>query len=102
MSKTIWIINQTAGTFNSGWGERHISLSKYWVLKGYNVKIISGSYNHLFRNQPKISNKLLTKEKVEKGIEFYWIKTPKYLNAGFGKYWSNLVFTLKLFFLPQK
>lgn len=99
---TIWIINQTAGTFSSGWGERHISLSKYWILKGYDVKIISGSYNHLFTNQPKISNKLLTKEKVEKGIEFYWIKTPKYLNAGFGKYWSNLVFTLKLFFLPQK
>lgn len=100
--KTIWIINQTAGTLDSGWGERHVFLAKNWVLKGYDVKILSGSYNHLFRNQPKTSNKLLTKDKVEEGIEFYWIKIPKYLNAGFGKYWSNLVFTIKLFFLPQK
>lgn len=100
--KNIWIINQTAGKLDSGWGERHIYLSKYWVQKGYNVKIISGSYNHLFTNQPTISNKWFTYEKVEKGIEFCWVKTPKYFDSGFRKFWSNIVFTIKLFFLTTK
>lgn len=52
--KNIWIINQTAGKIDSGWGERHYYLSNYWVKNGYNVNIISGSHNHLFTNQPKL------------------------------------------------
>ena len=49
--KVIWVINQTAGKPDSGWGERHFYFANYWVQKGYVVKIISGSYNHLFKKQ---------------------------------------------------
>lgn len=101
MKKTIWIINQTAGTLKSGWGERHYFLSKQWVKQGYDVKIISGSYNHLFINQPKVS-RTFTIEKVEEGITFCWVKTPKYYDGGYRKFWSNFIFTLKTFFLPVK
>ena len=52
--KVIWVINQTAGKPDSGWGERHFNLATFWVKKGYEVVIISGSYNHLFKNQPKV------------------------------------------------
>ena len=79
MSKNIiWVINQTAGKPDSGWGERHYNFANYWVKKGYEVKIISGSYNHLFINQPKTNGKWFTFEKVAKGIEFCWVKTPVY------------------------
>jgi len=98
--KTIWVINQTAGKSDSGWGERHLFMSKYWVKKGYNVIIISGSYNHLFINQPKISHTAFTLENVEEGITFCWVKTPKYYTGGWRKFWSNIVFVVKLFFLP--
>ena len=47
--KVIWIINQTAGKLDSGWGERHFYLSLHWVKKGYNVKIIDPAYG---LNQP--------------------------------------------------
>ncbi|MFK5889310.1 MAG: glycosyltransferase family 4 protein [Flavobacteriaceae bacterium] len=102
MSKIIWVINQTAGTLESGWGERHFMLAKRWVAEGYDVKIISGSYNHLFKNQPKVSNKTFTFEEVEKGITFCWIKTPVYHDGGYRKFWSNFIFMLKLFFVPVK
>lgn len=102
MSKTIWIINQTAGNLDSGWGERHYFLSKYWVKKGYKVKIISGSYNHLFINQPKTLNKWFTKETIENNIEFCWVKVPVYKNTGFKKIISNFVYTFRLFFLTTK
>ena len=102
MKKTIWVINQTAGTLDSGWGERHLMFAKNWVKKGYDVKIISGSYNHLFKNQPLVSNKTFTIQPVEKGISFCWVKTPKYYDGGYRKFWSNFLFTLKVFFLPIK
>ena len=100
--KTIWVINQTAGKPDSGWGERHYFLAKYWIKKGYKVVIISGSYNHLFINQPKVSHQTCTIEKVEEGIKFCWVKTPVYFDGGFRKFWSNLLFMLRLFLLPHK
>jgi glycosyltransferase involved in cell wall biosynthesis len=101
MSKVIWILNQTAGKPDSGWGERHYYFSRYWVKKGYKVTIISGSYNHLFKNQPITENKIFTLEEVEDGISFCWVKTPKYRDSGFAKFWSNFVFTFKILFLPS-
>ena len=100
--KNIWILNQTAGMYDSGWGERHYYLSKYWVNEGYNINIISGSYNHLFIKQPIIKKNWFTYENVEKGIQFCWVKVPKYHNTGFKKIISNLIYTFKLFFLSSK
>ena len=100
MSKTIWILNQTAGKPDSGWGERHYYLSRYWVKKGYKIKIISGSYNHLFKNQPITENKRFTLEEMEEGITFCWVKIPIYKDSGFAKFWSNIVFTVKILLLP--
>lgn len=101
-NKVIWIINQTAGKPTSGWGERHYQFAKYWVQKGYEVVIISGSHNHLFIHQPKVSNKTFTFENVEKDITFCWVKIPKYFDGGYRKFWSNIIFMIKLFFLPTK
>ncbi len=102
MKNTIWVINQTAGTLESGWGERHLMLSKNWIKNGFKVIIISGSYNHLFINQPKIDNKTFCIDKIEEGITFCWVKTPKYYNGGYKKFWSNLIFVIRLIFLPVK
>lgn len=101
-NKTIWILNMTAGKPDSGWGERHYYFSKFWVKKGYDIKIISGSYNHLFHNQPKIENKKFTLEKVEKGITFCWVKIPKYDGGSIYKLWSMIVFAFKILSLSSK
>jgi len=100
--KTIWVINQTAGKPDSGWGERHYYFAKYWIKKGYTVKIISGSYNHLFINQPKITDKTFTLEKVEEDITFCWVKIPKYDGGSIFKLWSMIVFAFKILFIKAK
>jgi len=99
--KVIWVINQTAGKLDSGWGERHFYFSKFWK-ESYDVKIISGSYNHLFHNQPKTTKKRFTIEKVEKGITFCWVKIPKYDGGSVLKLWSMIVFAVKILFLKSK
>ena len=101
-TKTIWVLNMTAGKPDSGWGERHYYFSKFWVKKGYDVKIISGSYNHLFHNQPKVENKKFTLEKVEDGITFCWVKIPKYDGGSVYKLWSMIIFAFKILSLSTK
>jgi len=100
MSKNIWVINQFAGTDKSGWGERHYYFSKRWHEKGYNVTIISGSYNHVFNNLPDAPEKYNFEE--VKGINFCWIKVPKYNPRSFMRFWSFFIFTLKSYFVPHK
>ena len=94
--KIIWVLNMTAGKPDSGWGERHYYFSKFWVKKGYEVKIISGSYNHLFKNQPKIDDKKkFTLEEVEDGITFCWVKIPEYDGGSVFKLWSMIRFAIR-------
>ena len=100
--KVIWVINQTAGKPDSGWGERHFYFANYWVQKGYVVKIISGSYNHLFKKQIETTRHLFTYENVAENIDFCWVKTPKYYDGGWRKFWSNFIFMCKLLFLTDK
>ncbi len=101
-NKTIWVLNMTAGKPDSGWGERHYYFSKFWIKKGYDVKIVSGSYNHLFHNQPSVENKKFTIERVEEGITFCWVKIPKYDGGSIFKLWSMLVFTFRILSLSTK
>jgi len=102
MSKVIWILNQTSGTPDSGWGERHYYFAKQWKEKGYKTYIFSGSYNHLFRNQPNTGSANLTIDSIEEGITFCWVKNPKYKDGGFTKFWSNIIYTIRLLLLNLK
>ena len=98
--KTIWVINQFAGTPSSGWGERHFFLSRYWLKAGYYVTIISGSYNHMFRNLPN-APKHFNFELHENRL-FCWVKTPRYKSESVMRFWSFLLFALKVYFIPVK
>ena len=79
MKKTIWIINDYAGSPYHGMVFRHYYLSKQWVKKGYEVYIISATYSHYFKNLPP-SNHMYNFEKID-GINYIWIKVPKYENS---------------------
>jgi glycosyltransferase involved in cell wall biosynthesis len=98
MNKNIWIINQFAGTPDSGWGERHYYFSKNWIDKGYNVTIVSGSFNHVFNKLPHAPNQFNFEN--ANGTQFCWVKTPIYNPQSISRFWSFLVFAFKVYFLP--
>lgn len=95
---TIWVINQFAGTPVSGWGERHFYFAKYWKASGYDVKIISGSYNHMFTQLPDVKG--LYAHEVYEGIDFYWVKTPRYNPQSVKRFLSMLLFAWNVLKLP--
>lgn len=98
-AKTIWIINQYAGSPQHGMEYRHYYLAHELVKSGHNVTIISGSYSHLYTKLPNISGKF-TEENID-GINYCWVNTPPYKRStSFGRIWNMLVFAFRIFFLP--
>ncbi|MGE7773626.1 glycosyltransferase family 4 protein [Chitinophaga sp. NPDC101104] len=99
MNKKIWVINQFAGTPESGWGERHFYFAKYWQEKGYDVTIISGSFNHMFRKTIEVEG--LCKIETYNGIRFCWVNTPKYDPKSVKRFFAMLVFAWRVLFLKK-
>jgi glycosyltransferase involved in cell wall biosynthesis len=99
--KKLLIINQYASTpqYSTGAGERFYSLLPYFNKAGYEVNVISGSYNHLFLHQPP-SDKLFNFEDVPGG-NFIWVKLRKYKAENFvGRLFSWIEFLFKLYLYP--
>ena len=99
MNKTVWVINQFAGKSDSGWGERHFFLSKYWIEAGYKVYIISGSFNHVFNKLPDAPDKYNFEQTP--AAEFCWVKTPVYNPKSGMRFLSFLVFAWRVLFIPK-
>ena len=100
MKKTIWIINDYAGSPYHGMEFRHYYLAREWIKKGYSVYIITASYSHLLRSLPKVEGNF-TLEKID-GINYLWVKVPKYTNSRDKKRVLKwFYFSIKLFFLPM-
>lgn len=101
--KYLLILNQFASTpeYSSGAGERYYYLAPYFQTQGFDVSIVSGSYNHLFKRFPK-ADKLFNEEEI-KGGRFIWVRLKKYKGESFlGRIYSWFEFAIKLFFLKQK
>ncbi len=97
MSKTIWIINQYAGSPHIGMNFRSYYLAKELQKEGHAVTVIAGSFSHLFTHPPEVTH-TFTPQEVE-GVPYLWVKLPKYSTSkSFKRLWSMLLFSLKLFF----
>tara|TARA_R110002072_G_scaffold255129_1_gene413845 strand:- start:2752 stop:3978 length:1227 start_codon:yes stop_codon:yes gene_type:complete len=78
-NKVVWIINQYASTPDVGMGGRHFYLSRELVKQGLTVYVIASSYTHLHRDPPEVKDKHL--EQVIDGVNYIWLKMPKYSDA---------------------
>ena len=99
MGKTIWFINDYAGSRYHGMEFRNYYFAKEFVKLGYKVYIITASYMHLFKKLPEIKGDF-TFEEID-GINYVWVKVPKYGESNDKKRVLKwFVFSAKLFFLP--
>ena len=99
-SKTIWIINQYAGTPNHGMTFRSYFLAKEFI-KYHKVTIFSASFSHVMSNPPSIS-KVYTAQNIS-GVNYQWIKVPTYHKSkSFGRILSMFFFLYRLFFFKTK
>ena len=72
----LWILNHYSGNLEQGMEYRHFFLARHLVSLGHRVSIVASSYSHLFSSPPK--TKRLVEYEVIDGVEFVWLKSPKY------------------------
>ncbi len=98
MGKTIWFINDYAGSRYHGMEFRNYYFAKEFVKLGYKVYIVTASYMHLFKKLPEIEGNY-TFEEID-GINYVWIKVPKYSESTDKKRVLKwFFFSFRLFFL---
>lgn len=101
MGKTIYFINDYAGSRYHGMEFRNYYYAKEFVKLGFTVYIISASYMHLFKKLPKVDSNF-TEEKID-GINYIWVKVQNYGESTNKKRVLKwFTFTLKLLALPLK
>ncbi len=101
--KNILVVNQFASTPENmfGAGERIYHLSSYLKDNGFNVKVLSGGYNHLYKNYPSQKG-WFTKQSFD-SCDFVWVSLKKYKHSSFlGRVFSWFEFVFKLFFFKIK
>ena len=97
----IWIINETIGSRIHGMVFRPYYFAKEFVELGHKVTIFSGSYTHIFSKLPEVEG-FSTTENID-GIEYCWIKTPKYgKSQSLGRILNAFTFVAKMFLLRKK
>ena len=97
----IWIINETIGSRIHGMVFRPYYFAKEFVELGHKVTIFSGSYTHIFSKLPEVKGFYST-ENID-GIEYCWIKTPKYgKSQSLGRILNAFTFVAKMFLLRKK
>jgi hypothetical protein len=94
MAKKVFIINHYAGAPKYGMEYRHFEIAKELVKNNINVCIIAATFTHL-RDSPTCK-----KEKIE-GIDFLWVKAPKYNGFGLSRFINMLMFSINLFFYKK-
>ena len=95
----VWIVNQYAGSPAHGMEYRHYELGRELTSLGMTVVVISGSYSHLFTQQPRTRGGY-TVERID-GVTYCWVKIPAYRRAmSLGRVFNMVAFMLRLYRLP--
>ncbi len=90
----ILIINHYAGSLEYGMEFRPWYLAKKWQEAGHKVYILSASYAHTRKKQPEVSTDL--QSDIIDGVEYIWLKTPRYSGNGLARIRNMFTFTYKL------
>lgn len=79
---------------------RPFYLAREWVRSGHNVSIVASSFSHLHGKSPNLKG-IMTEEEID-GIQYIWLKTPKYQGNGIGRVLNMMIFSLLLMIQNSK
>lgn len=89
-----------AGSRKHGMAHRIYQFSEMFIKEGHRVMIVAASYSHARTINPNVISQI-TKEAIE-GIEYRWIKTPKYEGNGIKRVIHMFTYNFKLWLYANK
>lgn len=90
----ILLINHYAGSPQHGMEHRTFNFAREWVKLGHKVLIVAASYSHLRQQNPRLKG-LLARETIE-GVDYLWVRTPRYQGNGVARLINMLLFAVLL------
>jgi glycosyltransferase involved in cell wall biosynthesis len=90
----IVLVNHYAGSPQHGMEYRPFYMAREWIRMGHAVTLIAASQSHLRMNQP-VMVESIEMESFD-GVDFIWLKTPRYVGNGVGRVANILAFVLRL------
>ncbi len=96
--KHVWILNHYAQLPDGAGGTRHFSLAKNLKAQGWSTSIVAASVEHATGRQ-RLSGFRLYKKTTISGINWLWLRTPKYKGNGVARIINMLAFTLLVLIL---
>lgn len=101
MIKSVWFLNDYAGSPLHGMTLRHYYLAQSLKNEGIASTIITASFSHLLHSLPNVRGSYQT-ENIH-GTNYVWVKVPRYERSfSKGRVLKWAWFFLKLFLLPTK
>lgn len=79
---------------------RSYYLAREWVRLGHKVSIVAASFSHLRTHETDTVGSV-TKEEID-GIQYIWLKTPRYQGNSIRRVLSMMVFSLQLVLFKSK
>ena len=90
----ILLINHYAGSPHHGMEYRPFYMGREWVRLGHQVTVVASSFAHVRTHQPEVRG-WRGEESIE-GVDYVWLRTPRYEGNGAGRVFNMLVFALQL------
>lgn len=91
----ILLINHYAGSDKLGMEYRPYYFAQEWIKQGHSVSIVAASYSHIRTINPEMTTKYAF-ENID-GIEYVWIRTPKYQSNSPKRFINMLTFIFRLY-----
>jgi len=95
----ILLINHYAGSAQMGMEYRPYYFAQEWKKHGHNTTIVAATFSHIRTHNPEINGNYAFVD--NDGIEYLWIKTPKYASNSPKRFINMLVFIFRLFRLVR-
>lgn len=99
-SSNILFINHYAGSPIHGMEYRHYFLAKQLKEIGNNVTIVASTASHLHSKSPETNS--IFKDEIIDGINYIWVKSPKYNKNGIMRFVNMFFFSFFVIFLKYK
>ena len=92
----IWLVNHYAIPPQQAGGTRHYAFAKKLVERGRKVTIIASSFDHVTRQELRLSNRESSRVEEIDGVRFLWLRTPPYEGNSAQRLWNTMVFARKV------
>lgn len=86
----ILLINHYAGSPEHGMEFRPYYFAREWVRAGHSVLIVAASHSHLRQTNPEVAG--FHRRQTMEGINYLWVRTPRYAGNGAGRVLNMLCF----------